>query len=232
MKKCKKCGETKELFDFYKSKRYKDGHLNKCKKCESERSLNYYKENREDQMKKKRERYYTNHEENLRKKREYDELNREEVNRKAKERYHNNLEYAREYYKNNKEVILKRNKKWRLENPERFRELTRKSGNKFKDNNPHISAWRNILYRTLYSFDKEKNESTEKLMGYNADELRTHIESLFEEGMSWENHGEWHIDHVYPLSKFDKDTPISEVNSLDNLKPLWKEDNLRKGNRI
>ena len=50
--------------------------------------------------------------------------------------------------------------------------------------------------------------------------------------MSWENHGDWHIDHIFPLSKFDKSTPVSIVNSLDNLTPLWKEENLKKGNRI
>jgi hypothetical protein len=50
--------------------------------------------------------------------------------------------------------------------------------------------------------------------------------------MTWKNWGEWHIDHTYPLSLFSKDTPINEVNSLSNLKPMWASDNLKKGNRI
>jgi len=70
------------------------------------------------------------------------------------------------------------------------------------------------------------------MIGYNSDALKEHIESLFKPGMSWENHGDWHIDHIFPLSKFDKSTPVSIVNSLDNLTPLWKEENLKKGNRI
>ena len=49
--------------------------------------------------------------------------------------------------------------------------------------------------------------------------------------MNWENYGEWHIDHIIPVSKFSKDTPMDVVNALDNLQPLWGIDNLKKGNR-
>ena len=50
--------------------------------------------------------------------------------------------------------------------------------------------------------------------------------------MHGNNWGQWHIDHKYPVSKFYKDTPMSIVNSLDNLQPLWASDNLSKGNKI
>jgi len=43
--------------------------------------------------------------------------------------------------------------------------------------------------------------------------------------MSWENHGEWHIDHIKMVNDFDKETPMNIVNSLDNLRPLWASDN-------
>jgi hypothetical protein len=43
--------------------------------------------------------------------------------------------------------------------------------------------------------------------------------------MSWENYGEWHIDHIKMVSEFDKDTPVDIVNSLKNVRPLWAEHN-------
>lgn len=48
--------------------------------------------------------------------------------------------------------------------------------------------------------------------------------------MSWDNYGEWHIDHIKPLTKFDKDTPIHIVNALSNLQPLWKTTREINGN--
>ena len=50
--------------------------------------------------------------------------------------------------------------------------------------------------------------------------------------MSWENYGEWHIDHKKPISKFDKKTNLKIINSLCNLQPLWAKDNLSKGNKF
>ena len=43
--------------------------------------------------------------------------------------------------------------------------------------------------------------------------------------MSWENYGEWRIDHIKMVSEFDEDTSVDVVNSLDNLRPLWASDN-------
>lgn len=69
---------------------------------------------------------------------------------------------------------------------------------------------------------------------YTPQELRDYIESKFEPGMSWENHGEWHLDHIIPLSRFDctKENEILKANALENLQPLWAVDNLRKGNKL
>ncbi len=232
MKLCRKCKIEKDLSEFYINKSSKDGYYNSCKSCEVERSLSYYNENREKQLENKKQRYYNNHEVNLQKKRDYDEKNREIVNKKARERYYDNLEYAKEYYKNNKELILERNKKWIENNKEYFKQLNSKNTIKWLNENPHVVVWRQMLYRTINRFGLKKENKTVVLLGYSAIELKEHIESLFEDGMSWDNWGEWHIDHIYPLSRFDKETPISEVNSLSNLRPIWATENLKKGNRI
>ena len=75
---------------------------------------------------------------------------------------------------------------------------------------------------------KTKEGNTIDLLGYSALELKLYMESLFTEGMTWDNHGEWHIDHIKPLSSFNKETLPSVVNALSNLQPLWAKDNRNK----
>jgi hypothetical protein len=49
--------------------------------------------------------------------------------------------------------------------------------------------------------------------------------------MTWDNWGDWHIDHKQPVCTFDKSENVSVVNSLSNLVPLWALDNLKKGKK-
>lgn len=94
------------------------------------------------------------------------------------------------------------------------------------------SACKNTLRRCLKVFGTFKSGRTYDLLGYSADDLRLHIESLFLPGMSWENYGDWEIDHIHPISKFPPSTPLSEVNALSNLQPLWKSDNRKKRDQV
>lgn len=71
------------------------------------------------------------------------------------------------------------------------------------------------------------------LVGYTEKDLLIRIESQFKEGMSWANYGEkWEIDHIVPKSlfKFKKptDAGFKECWGLHNLRPLWKEENMKK----
>jgi len=73
----------------------------------------------------------------------------------------------------------------------------------------------------------------EKLLGYTRRDLADHLEILFKDGMSWENHGEWHIDHIKRLTEstyttFLQSTEIREFWGLHNLRPLWARDNLKR----
>lgn len=74
-----------------------------------------------------------------------------------------------------------------------------------------------------------------EIVGYTLDELRAHLEAQFADGMGWHNMGAWHIDHKRPLSSFSiagADCPeFRAAWALENLQPLWAEDNLRKGAR-
>jgi hypothetical protein len=95
-----------------------------------------------------------------------------------------------------------------------------------------VSA-RNMLKRVLRKGKREKHGGSYEMLGYDRDQLMDHMSSLFTEGMSWDNYGEWHIDHIVPVSlMFEYGvTEPNLVNALDNLQPLWAEDNLKKSNK-
>lgn len=86
---------------------------------------------------------------------------------------------------------------------------------------PYLMIWRACLKNTLKRLGQNKEGHTIEVLGYSALELKQHIEALFTDGMTWDNWGEWHIDHIKPVSKFNPETPINEVNALSNLQPLW-----------
>ena len=82
-------------------------------------------------------------------------------------------------------------------------------------------AWRNLLKHTLERLGKTKESKTIDLLGYSALELKEYITSKFTDGMSWDNYGEWHIDHILGVINFDKRTSPNIVNALSNIRPLW-----------
>jgi hypothetical protein len=90
----------------------------------------------------------------------------------------------------------------------------------------HALAGRNIDKNNVHIFN---------LLGFTIQDLKAHLESQFVDGMSWNNYGEWHIDHKTPDSWFSyssvSDDSFRSSWSLANLQPLWKLDNLKKGNR-
>lgn len=72
----------------------------------------------------------------------------------------------------------------------------------------------------------------EHLVGYTLAELMLHIERQFLPGMTWGNHGSWHLDHILPKAMFRyacaEDEAFRACWALTNLRPLWKADNLSK----
>lgn len=73
--------------------------------------------------------------------------------------------------------------------------------------------------------------SYEGVFGCSKEVFKKHIESMFVEGMSWYNHGEWHLDHIRPLASYTFEG-LPEANHYTNLQPLWAKDNLSKGKKV
>lgn len=76
-----------------------------------------------------------------------------------------------------------------------------------------------------------KSSRTIILIGCSVEYLRQHLEAQFSDGMTWDNHGDWHIDHIKPCASFDLTNADQqrECFNYTNLQPLWAEDNLSKG---
>lgn len=74
--------------------------------------------------------------------------------------------------------------------------------------------------------------STEQMIGCSWESLVAHIESRFLAGMTWENRGDWHIDHIIPLSSAKNEAELLALCHYTNLQPLWASENQRKGGRI
>lgn len=150
---------------------------------------------------------------NLAKKNEKYKPKQREYRLKNKEK---KIAYMRSYNANPKNK--NRVKQWNLDNKERINELKR---NYRKNVIPHVEAWRRLLNRILKQFNQTKVYSTQKMLGYSSTELKNHLEKLFTDDMTWNNYGEWHIDHIRPVITFDKNTHPSIVNALSNLRPMW-----------
>lgn len=74
------------------------------------------------------------------------------------------------------------------------------------------------------------------MLEFKVTDLKQHLESLFQPGMSWDNYGDWHIDHIKPVSLFDITSydceDFKKCWCLENLQPLWAEDNRKKSNLV
>ena len=77
-----------------------------------------------------------------------------------------------------------------------------------------------------------KKNKTILYIGCSLEELKLHLEKQFKPGMTWENHGEWHIDHIIPLASAKTEEDLYKLNHYTNLQPLWAIDNLKKSNKI
>lgn len=116
---------------------------------------------------------------------------------------------------------------WKKRNPERSKEIARRHNRKIHNRVHHA-----ISARIYALINGKSGRRTSELLGYSTQELMTHLERQFTKGMSWDNYGEWHIDHIVPLSKFKvenvDDPAIQRAWGLPNLRPLWGIENVRK----
>jgi len=73
-----------------------------------------------------------------------------------------------------------------------------------------------------------------ELLGCSWRHFKKHLESQFTEGMSWENYGEWHVDHIHPLMTYDltKRGQQRQAFNYKNLRPLWGDENRKRVKKV
>lgn len=131
----------------------------------------------------------------------------------------------------NKEFYNQVIKEWRFENRDKINNYRRV---KYKEDPLYKMqiACRNMVKKMFKSIGSEKDVKTHKVLGYAAKDLKLHIEQQFTDGMTWDNYGEWHIDHIIPISEAKTFIKGLQLSQLTNLQPLWAEENIRKSNII
>ena len=155
----------------------------------------------------------------------------------------NNKEYlankSKTWYEQNKEHRKEYHKKWRTDNIDKWRQTKRNYERNRKSIDPLyklISNFRTAIYQVLKESNVEKNRHYFDILQYTPEELIIHLESQFKDTMSWDNYGEWHVDHKLPITSFNieemGDKEFMKCWALENLQPMWGEENIRKSNKI
>lgn len=211
---CLNCG--KELAGRQKKYCSKKCDKEYNKENKQEYGKNYYKNN-----KTARKRYYKEY--RLKNKDKIDEYHKE-YNKNNSEK---NIKYQKEYRKFKGDILLEDQKVYYKNNKQAI--LKQKAGYKRKrrKTDPLFRLRLNIsscIRKSLISMNLSKRgRKWESLVGYTIQELKEHIEKLFQSGMTWDNYCDWQLDHIIPVSFFkfksSNDVEFKFCWSLENIQP-------------
>ena len=179
---------------------------------------------------------------------------RDKVNAQKKEDYKKNRDYILKrnkiYREKNREVIRAKLKKYYYDNHEKMLASAARSRNKRRKERSQkqyeykkkrlktdiafkiTERIRSRINLCLKRYKTIKSQEFKTLLGTNDMQvIWDHLQKQFKKGMTRENHGLWHIDHIRPVSSFDLTKPKEQIKCFHytNLQPLWAKENLSKG---
>ncbi len=164
-------------------------------------------------------------------------------------KHRDETQYNKKYYNENRDKVLIKSKKYTLNNKEKVkaqvkewvnnnkkhkRKYNREYEVKRKAKDPFFKMKRIIRSRlnaAINSNKWKKNNKFNNYIGCSQTEFIKYIESKFHTGMTWENHGKWHMDHIIPISSAKSVEDLYKLNHYTNLQPLWAFDNMSKGDK-
>ena len=238
MKRCYKCKTEKTQEEFSKCNRSKDGLQASCKSCYSA----YFQENKTKMSEKAKEYREKNKERISQSKNRYAEANRESINKKKKDYYRENkidmLAQMKAYYEENRDKKLKYAKEYRKKNKDVKNEYDRIYIFNRRHQDPVFRLKSNLrgrLHRYCKYSGLNKRFKTMDSVGLSPADFKIYIESMFVDGMTWDNYGQgegkWSIDHTKPLCTAKTEEDVFTLNHYTNLRPMWWFDNLAKGGK-
>jgi hypothetical protein len=238
-KTCTKCGVEKSLNDYYKNNTSKSGYNSVCKTCYKKRASERSKKIYQNKIildkiiikdKVCRICNSNKHISSFSKKKE------------NKDGFRHECKICRKLYED----------KWKKENPLNVK----KNAKKYRDKEDKKQLDRE--YKKIYMLNKSNNNIlfklkcriscrirevirrkgftkrniTSQIIGCDWETFKIYIENKFIDKMNWENYGEWHLDHIIPLSSAKTEEDVYRLNHYTNFQPLWWYDNLRKSDKI
>jgi hypothetical protein len=154
--------------------------------------------------------------------------NKEYMSNKSKTWYEQNKEHRKEYLK-----------EYREKNIDKIRKTKRDYEKNRKHNDPTyklIANFRTAIWTVLKENNMDKYGHYFDILKYSPEELVVHLENQFTEDMTWDNYGEWHVDHKLPITSFNflevGDDEFMRCWELNNLQPMWGNENIIKSNKI
>jgi len=217
---CRKCKKEKDISLFNKLKKRKDGHRSYCRACDLLSNKTYRLIHKEEILIRGREYYKTHREERL----QYEKDHKTEANARKRKYVLNNpqkrLEQSRNYYYKNKGK--------RREYEKLHREEINLKRRIYNATHPQARIAHNLRSRICaFLGGRSKGGRLQFLLGCDLEFFKNHLESLFEEGMTWNNYGcgidKWSIDHIKPLLSFNLEVEIQQKVAFNwtNCKPMW-----------
>lgn len=164
-------------------------------------------------------------------------INAERRKERAKIWRLDNQDKIKEYVNNYSKKITKEKRKEYRNNrdKEKLREYYRNYMRNRRISDPLFKLSTNIRNLISISISKQgysKKSKTFQILGISCIDFKIYIENLFQDGMSWENYGDWHLDHITPVSSATTEESLLSLNYYKNFQPLWAIDNRTKGNRL